>query len=244
VIVARLSRSSSFERRIAYLFRHGHAVFSATQQLVSPAPSAAIEMNATWHNQLRLKEAAGIRRGGRACTSPVAHDVMSWGPDERPGLDEMERAARSYLTAIGLGEHQAVMVGHRHNGKHHVHIIANTVHPMTGRVADNTNDQRKAQAWAFAYERAQGRERCKHRSAPKMDRAFTFAATGKKKPGQRLSRVEFERKRKRQKADAQARSRYNADAWARLMAQQAAASTNITRTQESRKAGNLPAPRP
>jgi hypothetical protein len=38
----------------------------------------------------------------------VAHDVISWGPDERPGTDEMEQAARSYLAAIGLGQHQAV----------------------------------------------------------------------------------------------------------------------------------------
>ena len=244
MIVARLSRSSSFERRIAYLFRHGHATFAATQHLVSPAVTAAVEMDTTWRNQARLKEAAGIRRGGRACTSPVAHDVMSWGPDERPGLDEMQRAARSYLAAIGLAEHQAVMVGHRHNGKHHVHIIANTVHPVTGLVADRTDDHAKAQAWALTYERAQGRVRCRHRTALKVACAFTQATTGKKKSGRRLSRAALERKQKRMEADTEARKRHKAEEWARLITEQEATVANIEQVPNDAKLRLQPFPHP
>lgn len=242
--MVRLSRSASFRRRIAYLFRHGHAVFAATQHLVSHGRAAAADMDATWQAQARLKEAAGIRRGGRRCENPVCHDVISWDEDERPSLADMEQAARSYLAAIGLAEHQAVMVGHEHNGKRHVHIVANAVHPVTGRVADRTNDHYNAQAWALAYEQAQDRVRCRHRTAPRMDRAFALAATSKKKSGQRLSRAEYEKQRRKKTADTEAKKRHKAEAWARLMAQQAGTAANIARPPDRQEADNLPAPRP
>lgn len=244
MIVARLSRSSSFECLVAYLYRHGHAMFTARQCLMSPATAAATEMDVTWQNQPRLKEASGIRRGGRRCENPVCHDVMTWDEDEWPSFGEMERAARSYLAAIGLAEHQALMVGHDHNGKRHVHIVANAVHPITGRVADRTNDQLKAQAWALAYERAQRRVRCKHRTAPKLDRNFACAATGNRKSRQRLSRSAFERKRRRKASDAEARKHHKEEAWTRLIIEQAATAANIARPPNKQKADNLPAPCP
>jgi hypothetical protein len=244
VIASRLSRSSSFERRVAYLFKHSRAMFAATHNLLSSKLGVAIEMEATWLAQARLKSAAGIRRGGRRCESPVCHDVISWDKDERPNLADMESASRSYLAAIGLSEHQALMVGHDHNGKRHVHIIANAVHPVTGRVADRTNDHHKAQAWALAYEVAQGQVRCRNRTAPRIDRAFTLAATGKKKSAQRLSRAAFEKKRRRKADDAEAKKRHKVEAWMRLIAQQAGTAVNIARPPDKQKADNLSAPRP
>jgi len=244
VIVARLPRSSSFERRIAYLFRHGHALADWSQQIVSEARWAAPEMDSTKAAQSRLKEAAGIRRGGRQCTRPVAHDVLSWDEDENPEPAEMERAARSYLAAIGLSEHQAVMVAHEHNGKRHIHIVANVVHPITGRAADRTNDHRRAQAWALAYEQDQGRVRCRHRMAPRMSPAFGLAVTGKRKSGQRLSRVDYERQRKRKVANAEARARHKAAKWEKLIMQQAATAVNAANSPEKQRAGLSPAPRP
>jgi len=244
VIVARLPMTSSFKHRIDYLFRHGHDLFAVTQHVVSPARLSAPAMDGTWTAHPRLKAAAGIRRGGRRCMKPVSHDILSWDEDEAPDFDEMIRTARSFLAAIGLAEHQAVMVGHDHNGKRHVHIVANAVHPATGRVADRTNDHYKAQAWALAYEQAQGRVRCRHRTAPRMDRAFTLAVTGKKKSGQRLSRVEYEKQRRRKTADAEAKKRHKAEAWTRLIAQQAGTAANIARPPDKQKTDNLPAPRP
>ena len=67
---------------------------------------------------------------------PVRHDIISWDKGELPDLDEMDRAARCYLAAIGLAEHQAVMVGHDHNGKRHVHIVANVVHLTTASASE------------------------------------------------------------------------------------------------------------
>ncbi|MFM9941232.1 MAG: relaxase/mobilization nuclease domain-containing protein [Hyphomicrobiaceae bacterium] len=237
---------SSFKQRIEYLYRGPpeRALFDTTQHLVSRAREAIPEMEDTSASQLRLKQAAGIRRGGRRCVKPVTHDTISWDEDERPNFDEMERAARSYLAALGLAEHQAVMVGHDHNGKRHVHIVANAVHPITGRVADRDNDQLKAQAWAHSYEVAQGRIRCRHRTAPRMDRAFVLAATGKKKSGQRLSRAAHLKMGKRRQAVAETRARHKAGQWAALTAQQQSRAANADRQAVKQKADKLPAPRP
>ena len=237
---------SSFKQRIDYLFRGPpeRVLLAATQRLIAPARDAVPELDHTHRSRARLKDAAGIRRGGRSCENPVRHDIISWDKDELPDLDEMDRTARSYLAVIGLAEHQAVLVGHDHNGKRHVHIVANTVHPITGKVADRIDDQVKAQAWAHAYEVAQGKIRCRHRTAPKFDRAFSLAVTAKKKSGQRLSRAAFNTKRKRKEADAEARARHKAGMWADLIAQQAKAVANADRQPDKQKADIMPAPRP
>ncbi|MGE0517358.1 MAG: relaxase/mobilization nuclease domain-containing protein, partial [Hyphomicrobiaceae bacterium] len=189
------------------------------------------------------KAAAGIRRGGRPTTKPVRHDILSWDEDERPSSEEMARTARSYLAALGLAQQEAVIVGHDHNGKRHVHIVANTVNPMTGRVADMTGDQWKAQAWCLAYELAQGRVRCKHRMAPRIARAFS-TATGRPKSGQRRSRPEWEREQKRKSADREARVRHKADAWAKLIDDIKASAANVRHSVDKQKADTQPAPRP
>ena len=247
MIVAMRSMGNSFERRIEYLFRGPpeRVLLATTQHLIALARNTEPELDQTHRNRARLKDAAGIRRGGRSCVKPVKHDIISWDKDELPDLDEMDRAARSYLAAIGFAEHQAVMVGHDHNGKRHVHIVANAVHPITGRVADRENDQVKAQAWALAYEVAQGRIRCRHRTAPRMDRAFALAATGRKKSGQRLSRAAHTRKQKQRMADAVTRARHKAGQWAELTAQQERAAANADRQPKKQKANSKqPAPRP
>ncbi len=234
---------SSFKRRIEYLFRGPpeRVLLATTQHLIALARDTEPELDHTHRSRARLKDAAGIRRGGRSCVNPVKHDIISWDKDELPDLDEMDRAARSYLAAIGFAEHQAVMVAHDHNGKRHVHIVANTVHPITGRVADRTDDQVKAQAWALAYEAAQGRIRCRHRTAPKMDRAFALAATGKKKSGQRLSRTAHIRKQRQRQVDAEARARHKAGQWAELTAQQERSAANAVRRSGQQLADWMPA---
>lgn len=241
MIAARLPRSASFADRIAYLFRNRHALFDAAQGLVSIPQNAAPHMQATAAAQARLKKAAGVRRGGRRCANPVSHDVISWDEDERPEFSEMERAARSFLAAIGLGEHQAVMVGHEHNGKRHVHIVANAVHPVTGRVADRTDDHKRAQAWCLAYEQAQGRIRCRHRTAPRMAKAFA-EATGRRYSAQRPERAEWNRRRKRKQSDQHAKARHKAAKWARLIENMQANAANERQRQEKQKASLAPAP--
>ena len=248
--VAKLALGDSFANRIDYVFEGDgndpERVLGAVADNLASAPRhTAPEMDDTWDSQNRLKKAAGVRKGGRRCVTPVLHDILSWAEDERPNIDELIRAGRSYLASQGLAEHEAVMVGHDHNGKRHVHIVANRIHPITGKVADSTNDQVKAQAWAHAYELAQGKIRCRHRTAPKMDRAFALAATGKKKSGQRLSRAAYMRKQKRRQDDAEARARHKAGMWVELIAQMQGAAANPDRQPKKQKPNSKkPAPRP
>lgn len=243
MIAARLPMSASFADRIAYLYRNGHAMFDAAQGIASAARTAATELQETTAAQARLKKAAGIRLGGRRCVKPVSHDVISWDEDERPTLAEMERAARSFLAAMGLAEHQAVMVGHDHNGKRHVHIVANAVHPVTGRVADRTDDHKRAQAWCLVYEQAQGRIRCKHRTVPSIAKAFTDA-TGRKHSAQRPERAEWKRRQKRKQADRQAKARHKATKWVKFIQGLQAIAANAPTRREKQKADTWSAPRP
>ena len=77
-----------------------------------------------------------------------------------------------------------------------------------------------------------------------MDRAFALAVTGKKKSGQRLSRVAHMRKQQQQEADAEARARHKAETWARLIEQQQGAAANAKRQSDKQEAGYSPALRP
>jgi hypothetical protein len=248
LIAAKLPLTDDFAARITYLFKLGwcgrnRVLFEAADNLMSPPRLAAAEMQDTWDRQNALKRAAGIKPGGRRCRKPVRHDVLSWHADERSDTTEMLRAARSYLQAIGLDGHEAVIVGHDHNGKRHVHIIASTIDPLTGRVADMTGDQWKAQAWCLAYEQALGLIRCKHRIAPMIVRTFD-AATGKRQSAQRLSRPAWERRRKRKEGDQEARARHKAATWAKLIVAMQANAANERRPPDKQKADTRSAPRP
>ena len=57
---------SSFKRRIEYLFRGPpeRVLLATTQHLIAPARDAEQELDQTHRNRGRLKDAAGIRRGG------------------------------------------------------------------------------------------------------------------------------------------------------------------------------------
>lgn len=244
MIAAKLPMSGSFAARIRYLFEGDgtdpdRVMFAEARHLLSPPRHAAGEMADTYRNRDRLKAAAGIRRGGRPCTRPVRHDVLSWADDERPSAADMATAARSYLAALGLAPHEAVIVGHRHNGRHHVHIVSNVVNPLTGKVADMTDDQRKAQAWCAAYERAQGLIRCRRRTAPKPAQALA-SADGRRRSAQRLTRAEWERGQRR-KAEKEARKLAQVRPWSAILDQAPANSSEPPRKQ---KAGIVPALRP
>ena len=60
---------------------------------------------------------------------------LSWGPDEKPTQAKMVTAARASLRALGLEQHQAVLVAHRDGTTPHVHVVANRVSIEDGRAA-------------------------------------------------------------------------------------------------------------
>ncbi len=131
---------------------------------------AARQMAATVSYATELKALAGVRAGGRRLEKPVAHYSLSWAPDEQPTQATMVRAARASLQALGLEQHQAVLVAHRDGTTPHVHVVANRVSVEDGRAAPMRQSRLALSRWAEAYEREQGRIRCPRRVAHNRDR--------------------------------------------------------------------------
>ena len=131
---------------------------------------AARQMAATVSYATELKELAGVRAGGRRLEKPVAHYSLSWGPDEKPTQAKMVTAARASLRALGLEQHQAVLVAHRDGTTPHVHVVANRVSIEDGRAAPLSQSRLELSRWAEAYERTQGRIRCPRRVEHNRDR--------------------------------------------------------------------------
>ena len=95
----------------------------------------------------------------------MVHYSLSWAPDERPGQRAMRQAVDGSLKALGLENHQALVVAHGDRAHPHVHVIVNRVDPETGKAANMGRDRIKLSKWAEGYERKQGRIRCHQRQA-------------------------------------------------------------------------------
>jgi hypothetical protein len=128
-------------------------------------PSAVGEMLWTYRAADMLKRQAGIRAGGRPLENPVKHFSLSWHPSEQPDREHMIASVDKFLKHMGWSEHQAVIVNHtdRHP---HVHVMLNAVHPETGRILDTGFEKRRAQEFALAYERENGKIFCEERLLP------------------------------------------------------------------------------
>ena len=116
-------------------------------------------MAATAEASPELKRLAGVAATGRKLEKPVCHYSLSWAKDEKPDRQEMRRAARESLKALGMERHQALVVSHR-DGQPHVHVIANRVDPESGQAAGLNRSKLKLSKWAEEYERGQGKIRC------------------------------------------------------------------------------------
>ena len=78
------------------------------------------------------------RRNHRAI-DPCCHIIVSWSKDEDVTIPRQLKAGRKLLRALGLSDHQALIVPHREpkngiipgpNGRHYeMHIIVNRIHP-------------------------------------------------------------------------------------------------------------------
>ena len=148
---------------------------------------AIAEMVHTATHQKELKR----RAGGRATqtSKPVYHLSLSWDTSEKPSLKEQIEAGREALKALGLSNHQAMIVGHTDTENPHVHVVVNLVCPTTGNTAKLGNDRTKLSKWAQQYREERGqRHLCPQR----------------KKNNERREQGEFV------KADNMTRQEYNA----------------------------------
>jgi hypothetical protein len=133
------------------------------QNLHSDPDHAWFEMYETSRNQGQLKANAGLSARGRKNDKPVLHYTLAWHADDKPTPEQMKAAALDSLTVLGLEEHEALIVAHDDKKHPHVHIVANTIHPYTGRTAALKFSKERLSEWAETYEREQGRIRCEER---------------------------------------------------------------------------------
>lgn len=131
--------------------------WSMTANLATKDPKWAWhEMVETYWAQDQLKIASGHDLRGRKNTKPVLHYTLSWAQSDAPTPEHMKETALASLKALGLDEHQALIVGHTDKEHLHVHLVVNTVHPTTGMTAPLKFTKMQLSRWAEAYEREHG----------------------------------------------------------------------------------------
>jgi len=119
----------------------------------------------TAKHQDRLKEVSGQKATGAKIRKPVFAFSLSWAPEQKPDKVTMLEAAKRSLAALGLSEHQAIIVAHNDRPHRHVHIVANTVHPLTGLVAKLKFTKQQLSDFALNYEKEMGKIYCPQREA-------------------------------------------------------------------------------
>lgn len=159
------ARGRSSHGLLAYVLHdHGSSDTAArvsllrTVNLLSPTIEAATdEMRAT-----AVMALMGRRRGQRP-DRMAFHFILSWHPEDRPTPEHMAETALDALVALGLAEHQAIIVGHGDTNAPHVHVIANAIHPDTGKAAKLGWRYRTMSRWAGGYEESNNCIRCPQR---------------------------------------------------------------------------------
>lgn len=163
-------RGSSFKGAGMYYLHDKNALtdervgFAHTENLPTDDPElglrwmAYIAMNAD-----ELKRQAGVERTGRKASKEVYCFSLSWHPEEKPEQTHMIETGRSALAALGLQDHQVVMVSHRDEAYSHLHCIVNLVNPNHGKMHTLQYSRRRLSTWAEAYEREHGKIYCEQR---------------------------------------------------------------------------------
>ena len=136
--------------------------WTAVRNLSSNDPEFALRvMAATAMDKDRLKEDAGVKKGGRKSTKGDVYAYsLSWHPDEAETLtkEEMLSAADQTIQALGVEDHQALIIAHDDEPHPHVHIVVNMVNPKNGKNFSTSNDFRKLESWAYQYRKGRGEE--------------------------------------------------------------------------------------
>lgn len=151
-----LFRYVFFDKRGSRLSRRVAWAEALNCTLAGDPRRAWFEMFTTWVARTALKVAAGIALTGRDNGRPVLHLTLAWAPHQTPDRHEMMDAATEVLDWLGLSDHQAVVVAHNDEPQPHIHIVANTVHPLTGKTASLYRCKRTLSAWAVQWEERHG----------------------------------------------------------------------------------------
>ena len=146
-------------------------LFTQTRNLRTDDPEKAAKVMAyTAAHASFLKQAAGVKAGGRKSENPVYHLSLSWVPGEQPSQAEMIEAGEKALEFLGFGEHEALFAAHGDKGHKHLHIVVNRIHPETGKTHNPNDDYSRLQEWAHFYDKARGLEHHSPERAAKYEK--------------------------------------------------------------------------
>lgn len=90
--------------------------------------------------ELASKLMHATARRNRRCEAPTYHFVISWAHDERPTEEMMRQVADTTCADIGLEDFQRLYVAHADTRHQHLHVVANRVHPETGKAWNRRQD--------------------------------------------------------------------------------------------------------
>lgn len=163
-------RGSSFKGAGAYYLHDKEAdtsqrvEFTHTENVPTNDPHKALKWMAwTAIHADELKQESGVKATGRKCAKPVFTFSLSWHPEQQPKKWDMIGAGRRALVALGLEDHETVMVAHSDRPHPHLHLIVNVIHPETGKVNNLPYSRKKLSEWAESYEREHGKIYCDQR---------------------------------------------------------------------------------
>ena len=149
-------KESHTTERVAWTYTHN---------IATNDPDKAFRYMA--HTAMRaddLKRLSGVATTGRKRTAGVVYSFsIAWHPEQEPERNTMQNSALDILTELGLADHEAVFVCHTDTAHPHVHVIANLIHPETGRKAVPSYDYLTASKWAEKLERETGKIYCEQR---------------------------------------------------------------------------------
>ncbi len=149
-------------RQMSFTAAHAHDIRVAA--VAASAKAAGMSYDAY------VKAANPFR--GRKGQKPVYSLSLSFEPGDPAATKEnMLKAADEVRHALGLQDHQCVIVQHTDTKHPHVHLIFNRVHPTTGKYASVSNDRLKLSEWALDWEKRHGKIVCPAREPNHQQRA-------------------------------------------------------------------------
>ncbi len=136
----------------------------------------------TLHALLRSFELTAERS---PCEKPLYHLQMRTADGEHLDRQQWQHAVETTEAALGLRDHQRVIVAHTKDGQDHVHVVWNRIDLETGRAADMWMDAPKRLEAARAIENALGLQQLGHTRGGKLSaKEEAFAIRHGKDPQQ------------------------------------------------------------
>ncbi|WP_343501950.1 MULTISPECIES: relaxase/mobilization nuclease domain-containing protein [Roseobacteraceae] len=154
LMIAKLGKGEDFGGLARYLTKGGRGQVLDMRNLASADPTAAA-------GEMQVAAAMSTR-----CRKPVMHITVSYNPtDAAPTDDNMRADAAELLAALGLADHQAMIIRHSDRDHAHFHITANRI-GSDGKAVSDSQSYPRAEAVLRRIEGRRGLSVTQGRHAP------------------------------------------------------------------------------